>query len=174
VSYWSAKADLDFMRVFHADLEAMWKKVDDHATWQPSSFRYLGPRPSVRDDLDYQQVRSRIAKGTTRAERIARRLKTGHSLSNVLWDSGPYKVPRQSVTDAVNVTIGAAEDEVRAELRHVRNPLWWLSQVIDVVLRLPLIVLSKMGADTEKLQKEVWPKMITAAFYALLTWLGLR
>lgn len=152
MSYWSAKSDLEFMEKFKADVCALWAKEDEYANWQHPNPRYLGPQPDVEDDPAYQEVRERIAKGMTRAEGIARRLRVGHSLSNLLW-TGYHQPDRQSVRDALNGTVGAVEDEVRIERRHIWNPLWWL-------LHGPFLLLRSAGINTDKVEQRLWSRVL--------------
>jgi hypothetical protein len=174
MGYLSAKSDLAFMEQLRANVEAMWAKEDAYADWRPPTFHSLEEPPDVKSNPDYQAIRERVAKDQHRAQGVARRLEVGHSLSNILWD-GQFQPPRQDVRDAPNAIIGAAEHEFERERRHVRNPLWWVGRGVDTVLGLPTTVLVKLGANRDKLENEVWPKVITPVLIAaLLVWLGLK
>lgn len=179
MSYWSAKSDLAFMESFRADVLDMWARDDANANWQHPNPRYLGHPPDLDDDAEYQEVRTRIAQGMNRAEEIARRHAVGHSISIILRDWGRTPPSRQNVMDGVNRTVGAVAEEVRIERKHVLNPAWWALQVLAFVLRIPLMVAGLMGADREKLEKDVWPRVLSAVLStvliaALLAWLGLK
>lgn len=141
------------MRSFKSDVEEVWRLEDEHEEWarqwSRANFRSLQDPPDrLKDDPNYNAVRERVAKGLTRALDIAsqQRVPVGivshpppaiagaaptiqtSSFEIVLKDR-TYRqggIPRQDIKDDLNRTVGAVEDQVRVELRHVRNPAWWL------------------------------------------------
>lgn len=153
MTYWTAKADLAFIEAFRQDVKDKWALEDEYANWQPSSFRYLGDPPDVRNDDRYNDVRRRIAEDMNRADAIARRLRVGHDLSVILRDQGPMSAPRQAMEDALNRTVGAVRDEVQTERRRIRNPLWWL-------LYGPFVVLRSAGVNTESVERRWWSRVL--------------
>jgi hypothetical protein len=160
VNYWRAKADLAFMEEFDADVRNMWKRVDAIASWRPP-FRYTGPRPKVTDDTKYRAARARIAKGMNRAQAIATRLNIGPSMSYILAEAY-HRVPRQTLVDLLNQTVGACEAEVAAERRHIWNPLWWL-------LYGPFVLLQSAGVDTAKFEKKWWSRALVQITFGVIT-----
>jgi hypothetical protein len=173
VSYWTAKADLKFMGKFRADMNEMWALEDKYDEAERArNFRDLSDPPDVKDDPDYQEVRERVAKGMTRAIDIAYRLKVPVGIVStpppviagsspvirttmfdvILTDRTYRRIPRQEIKDDLNRTVGVAEDEVRAEWRHVWNPLWWL-------LHGPFLLLRSAGLNTEKVERQWWSRV---------------
>jgi hypothetical protein len=198
VSYWSTKSDLEFMERFHADVKALWALEDKYQeAARRRNFRDLSDPPNFEDDPEYQKVREAVARGISRASHIAARLGVPVGLTSypapavggpiiqtnlfevILRDTTHRGIPRQDIVDGLNRTVGASEEEVRAERRHVLNPAWWGLQAIAFILRVPLEVAVMMGADRSKLEKEVWPRVLSAVLSAvliavLLAWLNLK
>lgn len=194
MSYWSAKADLTFMKGFQADVTDLWRREDDAANWRPADFRSLEEPPDVKDDPDYQKVRERVAKGISRALRVATRLQIPVELVStpppviagsapairttmfeaILTDRTYRRIPRQEIEDDLNRTVGACEDEVRVERRHVLNPAWWLWTAFIFILRIPFIVLKAAGFNTEKFEDELWAKLLKVGEVVLIAYLLAR
>lgn len=194
MSYWSAKSDLQFIQAFKSDVDELWKLEDKYANWQHPNPRYLGNPPDVKDDPDYQKVRERVAKGVSRATRIASRLQVPVALVSspppviarsaptirttmfevILTDRTYRRIPRQEIKDDLNRAVGACEDEVRAERRHALNPAWWLWTAFVFILRIPFIVLKAAGFNTDKFESELWAKLFKLAYAAGLLYLATR
>ncbi len=160
------------MRLFQRDVEELWRREDYNAAWKHPDPRWLGERPRLQDDEEYQQVRQRVAKGIMRAERISSRLRVPVMITSpppaviagsaptirtsmfeaILTDRTYRRIPRQEIKDDLNRAVGAVEDEVKAEWRHVWNPLWWL-------LHGPFMLLRSAGLDTERVERRLWSRV---------------
>ena len=63
---------------------------------------------------------------------------------------------------------------MRVERLHALNPAWWLWAAASFVLRIPFIVVSATGFDTEKFEAELWGKLLKVLEVVLIAYLLAR
>ncbi len=82
---------------------------------------------------------------------------------------GHSTIPRQTVLDTINRCLGMAARR-RKELfwRQLVNPLWWATEIVAYILRLPFLILRKAGLPAV-VEESIWGHVVkVAVFIALL------
>ena len=146
---------------------------------------------------DYQQARDQVVKGVLRANRIASRLGVPAELEcfpmpamsgrmpiiqlscfdAIIRDISYQGVGRQEIYDVLNQTIGECEARVALELRHLINPLYWIKELLVLVIRIPFLLVEASGFDVSKVEDRFLAKAFKlfeiAAIVYILVRLGL-
>jgi hypothetical protein len=197
VGYLRAKSDLDFIQQFADHVAALWMHEGKAAQQVRDRGEYVSPmdwQPTLQmvasqRDPEYQVARRLVASEMSRAVGITVSLGVPsvmrvdgvpfHLLEAILADPSRGSIQQQTLIDTLHRVIAAADDNAHKELRRAFNPFSWLLRIVTFVLRLPLEVAKLMGADGVKLEREVWPKVLSAVLSAVLiaaalAWLGLQ
>ena len=203
MSYFQAKEDLEFIHEFAKAVAELWKIEDEAA----KSIRPPGLSPPSLGEIrrlsqveagkrkDYQRVRAQVAQGVLRAKRIADRLGLlgvyesypmpavgGPVIPVTLFDAILYDptyngVPRQLIIDALNQTLGASQERVAVEYRHLKNPIYWMKEVLVFIIRIPFIIIEASGFDVSKVEDHFLGRAFKLfeiiVLIAILVWLGL-
>lgn len=194
-SWLQAKSDLRFMNEFRSLVHSLWAKEDAASKG--------GTRPIARGFTEYQQViqarasenpeytalRDRIAKGMTRAIRLAHRHAAVVDISvapapaiggpiqpinlfyTVLRDTTWDGVGRQWVDDSLAQTVGACEAQVAKSFRQMVNPLCWIKEALVLAVRLPFILVSVSGFDVGKVEDHALGKLFKLLELAAIAYL---
>lgn len=181
--YFKAKADLKFMQSFRKDvLKLMQIEHRVQRNLDPNDFFDDGEyqaviQTSASQIEGYQGVRRSVAKGTLRAERIARQfgipiifesypapavggpvIRQG-MFSAILQDmSHGGQVTNQMIDDAMNQTIGECEAQVTREFWRLINPIYWIKEIIVLIIRIPFIIVQASGFDVSKIEDHFFAK----------------
>jgi len=62
------------------------------------------------------------------------------------------QVTNQMIFDALNQTIGECKAEVASEFKHLINPLYWIKEIIVMIIRIPFIIVQASGFDVSKVE----------------------
>ncbi len=202
MNYWSAKSDLIFIKHFRDNVLELYIHEDQATAELNRSGQLITSREWKKavsavahraDPAGYQEVRRRVAVGMTRAVRLASELGvptlfTSYPAPAVGGPVIPFQlfeailsdpshgqgVDAQLVIDALNRTVGAGEDKVQEQFRHLVNPAWLLWAALIFILRIPFIVLGAAGFNIEKFESELWAKLFKLAYAAALLYLAGR
>ena len=178
MSYFQAKSDLQFVQEFGNAVMDLWKIEDEAA----KSLKPRGLSPPSLSEIrrlsqveaskrkDYPAVRAQVAQGVPRAKRIADRLGLlgvyesypmpavgGPVISVTLFDAILHDptysgVPKQLIVDALNQTLGACQERVPVEFRHLINPVYWLKELLVFIIRIPFMLFEASGFDVSKIE----------------------
>jgi hypothetical protein len=203
VSYFQAKSDLHFVLEFQTAVLELWGLEDQAAARLQSrglSLSHRDPREhqerlqrEASSIEGYQQVRERVTKGILRVNRIAHRLRvptefrafpmaalagqlpiiTLSLFRAIICDTSYTGVNRQLIYDALNQTIGECEARVAVEFRRLINPLYWIKEVLVLVIRIPFILIEASGFDVSKVEDHLLAKAfklleVVAIIYILI------
>jgi len=202
VGYFRAKGDLEFMHGFMFTVTRYWtaeqivndqiQDINDNQSWDTDKQRDERETVLMREGQKFDDLRVRVAKDTNRAARIARRY--GASVDIASYPApligGPIiqtnifqcilrdvthgnQVTPQIVVDAINQTIGACEEQIEIEWRHLKNPLYWIKAALIFVLRIPFMIIEATGFDVSKVEDHFLAKLfklieVIIIFYVLI------
>jgi len=178
MGYLHAKSDLQFMHEF-ADAVIQLLKIEDQAAHSvksrglaprdPTGFQHLVQAEAGKTE-DYGRVRARVARGVPRAKRIADGLGlltvfeshpmpavpgpviTVALFDAILHDPTYSGVPKQSIIDVLNQTLGACQERVSVGLRHLINPIYWVKEMLVFIIRIPFMIVEASGFDVSKVE----------------------
>jgi len=177
MSYFQAKSDLNFMKDFKQNVLELWKIEDrvardiDYNDFDSYSEYEVVLQALASQITGYQDIRSRVATGILRAERIAIRL--GVPIEAVSCPApivgGPVisqsffyailrdfthgaQIERQMIKDAVNQTVGECETRLSVEKRRLINPLYWIKELVVAIIRIPFMIIEASGFDVSKVE----------------------
>jgi hypothetical protein len=91
----------------------------------------------------------------------------------IICDTSYTGVNRQLIYDALNQTIGECEARVAVEFRRLINPLYWIKEVLVLVIRIPFILIEASGFDVSKVEDHLLAKAfklleVVAIIYILI------
>jgi hypothetical protein len=197
INWLQAKGDLDDLLAYRDALVQLWQ-LEDMAPSPESEWRYISRserQQMVQQDATmmspdkYQIARAQVARTVLKAEGVAARLGvpimvvslpppavggykiTASLFSTPLRDPTHGGVDRQSVVDAVNQAIGAAEDQVKTEFRRLLNPFNWIWSLLSFVLSIPFRLIDATGFDADKVEEHVLGKGLKLAELLLILYL---
>jgi hypothetical protein len=203
MSYFQAKSDLEFVHEFANAVTELFK-IEAEASTRVSVGppRFL-TRTEIHDEIvreahqheHYAELRAKVARGVPRANRIANRLElltvfesypmpavggpviTVTLFDAILHDPTYSGVPQQSIIDALNQTLGACQERVAIEFRHLINPMYWVKELLVFIIRIPFIIIEASGFDLSKVEDHflgrAFKLLEIIALIAILVWLGL-
>lgn len=188
MAYWQAKKDLAFINAFRNTVVSFWTSEDEiQRVIDESSvnYRLSGQLQPATASLRQQNqgIREQLAKDIIRANRLALRRGVpivitstpppavgGYRINFYLFDAilrDPSHgavigrgIERQQIFDTINTTIGACEDQVETEWKHLINPLYWIKAAFVFILRIPANLISLAGFNVEKFEEHFWGKAI--------------
>src|SRR5215469_3631734 len=83
-------------------------------------------------------------------------------------DAGHSRLPKQTVLDTINRCLATATATRKRLLwSQLLNPVWWATETIAYVLRIPFVILRKAGLPAS-VEESVWGHVIKVAIFALL------
>lgn len=177
MSYFQAKSDLNFMNDFKQNVSELWRIEDeaardiDYDDFDSYSEYQIVLQATASQIKGYQDLRSRVAKGVIRAERIATRL--GVSIVIISYPApavgGPVihqsffsailrdfshggQITKQQIHDAIHQTVGECEARISIEKRRLINPLYWIKELIVAIIRIPFMLIEASGFDVSKVE----------------------
>jgi len=184
MGYFQAKSDLRFILEFKDHIMKLWK-IETEANERIGGRRRLTTSSEYQAVLqaeasannNYQNIRESVSKALLRAMQIAQKLKisiTGKSLpppavggaiisinlfSAILNDTSYGGVSRQWIYDALNQTIGACENNVDIEFKRLINPLYWIKELLIIIIRIPFMLIEASGFDVTKFEDHFLSKL---------------
>lgn len=198
MGYFQAKSDLNFMIKFRENTVLLWgiegKVANNIKRWDSrTSHEYQKALQAEATKTNgYQALRVEIAKGVLRAERIASRFNVpiimksypapavgGPIISQemfqaILGDMSHLSVGNQAIYDAINKTIGECEAEVKQKFRRLINPLYWILDLITLIIRIPFLIVQASGFDVGKVEDHFLAKLFKLAEIVVMAYLLTR
>jgi hypothetical protein len=78
------------------------------------------------------------------------------------------------IMDNIVKCLASAQATEKKQFYHqLVNPVWWLTEIIAYVLRIPFLILRRAGVPA-KVEESVWGNIFKVAFLLLMIWLSLR
>jgi hypothetical protein len=133
---------------------------------------------------NYPILREQISKGLNRATYLANNLNTTWHVTSypppAIAGSSPaipinlfqavlmntsygHTVTHEHILDALNELVGACEEEVDNQWKHLINPLYWIFGLLKFVIRLPFILVQLSGFDISKVEDLLISKLFKLA-----------
>ena len=187
MSYFQAKSDLKFIRNFHQSLVELWRietevaKNINFSTYRSKMDYQSALQAQASKIKGYQEVRTCVAKGVLRAERIGSRFRVPiifesypapavggpvirlKVFSAILKDmSHGGLITKQAIYDALNQTIGECEASVSVEKRRLINPIYWIKELIVAIIRIPFMLIEASGFDVSKVEDHLLGRIFKA------------
>jgi len=63
------------------------------------------------------------------------------------------------IYDALNQTIGACENNVDIEFKRLINPLYWIKELLIIIIRIPFMLIEASGFDVTKFEDHFLSKL---------------
>ena len=183
MSYFQAKSDLKFMKEFRQDVLELWQIESTAAKNLTSGY---SSKAEFQSKLQveatkiegYQAARERVAKKILRAARIGAKSRVPtiftsypapavggpvlelNLFSAILKDtSHGGLVDNQTIFDAISETLGECESKVKSEFLKLINPLYWIKEIIELILRIPFMIIEATGFDIGKVEDHLISKL---------------
>ena len=136
----------------------------------------------------YQTCRTELAKQIPSMQKIAHKLginsyRVGQApaviggaqyeieiFNSLLEQSGYTELEPTVVFDTVSKMKGELNENIRSEWRRILNPLTWTS----FILKIPFLLIKQTGFNIDKIENELWGKLIKTGCLVLLLWVLLR
>jgi len=203
MNYLQARSDLHFIREFAEAVLGLWaietkaaeKLTNGQRRYSSRSERQAIVQWEASKIKGYANVRERVVRGGLRANRIARRLGVpieytsypapvvgGPIIHLTLFDATfrdtSYDgVNRRFIVDALDQTLGECETEADAEFRHLINPVYWVKEILVLIIRIPFIIIEASGFDVGKVEDHFLGRLFKlieiVVVIGVLVWLGL-
>lgn len=199
MAYWKAKDNLKFMTEFRTTVKNFWNIEDVLEANQSSAYiEYVFSNNELQANRqavgkaveDYPQLREQVAKCIKRATITAHYQRTPYEVDSLpelavggpiipvnlfealLNDTSHRGIKRQYILDAINQAVGACEEQVKVERRHLYNPGYWLYAAFLFFIRIPFKLIELSGFDVRKVEDRFIAKVfklfeIAAIIYIL-------
>jgi hypothetical protein len=198
MSYFQTKSDLKAVLDFRDAVVVLWK-IESEAAAQLRHHDFMTPddrrRAILRESAkveNYQEIRAKVARGTLRASRLARRLGVPIRLQSfpplaiggpvidvdlfqaVLHDNSYGGIDRQLIYDALNQLTGELEAKTAKEFRQLVNPIYWVRELLVLIVRIPFIIIEASGFDVHKIEDHLFGKLFKVLEIAALIYILIR
>lgn len=90
--------------------------------------------------------------------------------NSLLEQAGYTELEATVVFDTLNKMQGKLKENIKSEWHRILNPLTWIS----FVLKIPFLLIKQTGFNVDKIENELWGKLIKTACLILLIWILLR
>jgi hypothetical protein len=138
-----------------------------------------------RARINVQDLRNRLVRDTPKATRIAgkvgaRIIMVSHpppinayllpvveqNKFQAIFHDATYgqQIRPQHVLDCANEALALLEDQVEAERKKLKNPLYWIWMLVVFIIRLPYNFIKLSGFDVDKIQDHFFGKLFTTLF----------
>jgi hypothetical protein len=159
----------------------------------PNEQAWMAPDMPAPENAASRAVREKIILLFPEANTLANRLGVGvmaHSYPapaiggpvvtvNVLYaavdnNEGHQPLPEQRILDTIDRCLAQAITVKNDLFRHqLINPVWWFTEIVAYVLRIPFLILRRAGVPA-KVEESIWGNIFKVLFFLLMVWLSLR
>jgi hypothetical protein len=204
MTYWQAKRDLEFAVGYRKAIIDYWEAQEflemysrdgDRIRYTLSDEDQNKYRVLVQSkETEYPTLREKIAKGFKRASAISFKHDVTFSAVQypppmiagsappipinfyqaVLTELGYQPIDHSLTLDALSEMIGACEEEVNRQWKHLRNPFYWIIALLKTIIRLPFIILQLSGFDVAKVEDKLFAKILKLIEVAAIGYILIR
>lgn len=89
-------------------------------------------------------------------------------------NQGHSQLPQQDVLDGIDRCLAQATTVKKHLFWHqLVNPVWWITEVIAYVLRIPFVILRRAGVPAS-VEESIWGNIVKAVFLLILILISIR
>ena len=89
-------------------------------------------------------------------------------------NEGHTPIPKQRILDTIDRCLAQAVAVKKQLFKHqLINPVWWVTEIIAYVLRIPFLILRRAGVPA-KVEESLWGNIFKVMFFIFMVWLSLR
>ncbi len=188
--YFQTKKDIEFLKKFKKDIEALYgieKSVPESRSpiFTDSNLQKYRQKEASKNS-EYLKLREEIAKNIIYATKIITKANIGlmitsypapavggpvltaNMLDVVLNDCTHGGIEHSLIIDTLNKAIGVYEKNRDEEFSNMINPFYWLKILGLFFIKLPYNILKLSGFDVSKIEQAFWGKFINLVWILLL------